>query len=1562
MRIRALVTWLLLVAIVSALWPSSVQAQVQPSAPVSVPSAATKKNVRVIITLKNTLGFERADMHSLEIDARRAQNERDVRGYVQNNKSLLGVVHRELTIVPMVVATVATTDLAQLAKSPLVASISEDKLSPPDMAESTDLIDSRAVNEGGYGGSGQLVAVLDTGVKRNHEFLSGQVVIEACFSTNDPQNQSTSLCPNGTAYETGPGKAAPCANLCDHGTHVAGIIAGKRICIDCGTADQVMMSGVAPDAKIAAIQVFSRFTEVNGGDDICGDGVTTSSCVMSWDSDQIAALQWLVAYKAGWQQNLVAINMSLGGGKSTTACDVADAARAAVVNQLRGLGVATVIASGNEYYTNGISYPACISSAIAVGSTRTRTSGFVAPPSNYNLAIIDQVSSFSNAPTPAANGANANGDRLLDLLAPGSAIYSSVAAGTNTYEVYQGTSMATPHVAGAWAVIKGINPNMSVKDVLALLRNTGRTVTDARNGLVVPRINVGNAVTALRNGNADTQVSSYGLNFGRVTRNQTVYLNVGIQTALSSHQPLATSLTGDSAFFLHSSTCLANLYYRPSCVLTIGFTPTSAQRLQIYAGRLNISIITNGVSRSYDVGLYGRSEPTTPDVGQTQTVVATSRTSTRTRTLFPTIALPVWTMIVAATQTVQRYNLARTAIALNATQFVLNDRLTATAERMAGSATRTRTATTSMTATATAVPIIRTINVAQTRTQQVRDDATATQKVILTDTAIAIDNDKQTATRERVLGSATRTKIPSATRTATSTRSSTVTRSNTLTRSITGTRTTTGTATASATATATITPLVVTESTRVAMSTQVQRVIPLVNESIYAVLMQGTDVITPELSLHTIALARVARVDLPGEKASAMTDVEDRPGLLYVGGRLFKDAMYIQSYEVVAQTPMVRGLRLELGNGEPTAMYATGDRLYVALRYVPQAGGAERYEVRTYDISDPTEIIPVPGLVVTVAGPVNSFVGVPLSNTMVIIAGKRAGATTGYVSSLLLKPTQLQVASTVLWSREIVSAVVRSQVAVLLPQYTLFALDRQDIVVWTVAGGTGVITASPINKVSRIGDYVTIDPTSSQLLVGRYNSGVSTSLHVYDIESRAGLRLRGATNSVTGDGIVRGIVADFGQVMMAAGTTLSRLNAVDLLQTTLTPSETFTPSTTKTPSRTATSTRTTTATTTATTTPTPLPATNRIEAGNNHTCVIDFHDVVKCWGDSAYGQLGNNSTTPQPALVNVNAGALIGVRQIDSSWNHTCARNSDNSIACWGDNAYGELANLGTADLLAPQRSSVVSDTLQVAVGEHHACAITSAHAVFCWGLGTSGQLGNRLGTSSNTPEVVLGITDARQIALGAAYGCAVNGTGILYCWGENGAGQLGTGDTYSAYMAYPIITAGVSEVTAYENTTCLIYGMNKNVFCIGNNQHGQAGATPSSTVPDFVAVSTSTGTALANIVDIEAGMNHICALDSAGFMYCWGDNYYGQSGSSYSAPHRAVKVAALSTIGAPKVVDMALGENHTCALLANNQVKCWGRNNYGQLGDGTTTDSATPVLVSGLNSMLATATATRTP
>ncbi|MCD6387899.1 MAG: S8 family serine peptidase [Desulfobulbaceae bacterium] len=298
----------------------------------------------------------------------------------------------------------------------------------------------------GYGGDGQVVAVLDTGIESSHSFLSGKVVHEACFSTNYASDSASTLCPNGleTQVGTGAGEACTVSSSCDHGTHVAGIVAGK------GTGGTTF-SGVAQDADIMAIQVFSRFDDP----DICTYG---SPCVLSFTSDQISALEHVYAQKDNF--NIAAVNMSLGGGHYASTCDSDSAATKAAIDLLRSVGIATIIASGNDGYTDGISSPACISSAISVGST-TKS---------------DVVSSFSNSA------------QILNILAPGSSINSSVTG--NGFLSFNGTSMAAPHVAGAFAVLRSEAPDASVAEILNALQSTGATITDSRNGIAKSRIQV----------------------------------------------------------------------------------------------------------------------------------------------------------------------------------------------------------------------------------------------------------------------------------------------------------------------------------------------------------------------------------------------------------------------------------------------------------------------------------------------------------------------------------------------------------------------------------------------------------------------------------------------------------------------------------------------------------------------------------------------------------------------------------------------------------------------------------------------------------------------------------------------------------------------------------------------------------------------------------------------------------------------------------------------------------------------------------------------------------------
>ena len=336
-----------------------------------------------------------------------------------------------------------------------VLSVMEDKIVRPVLAESVPLIQGDQAWTAGYDGSGTVVAIVDSGVDRNHPFLGGRVVEEACYSSSIP-GESQSVCPNGQPEQIGAGAAAPCSlPSCMHGTHVAGIAAGN------GSTGGQTFSGVAKNAQIMAVQVFSQIIDT----DFCGGA---PPCMGGYTSDVIAGLErvYTVALSG---RNIVSVNMSLGEGAFSELCD-AEPYKPAIDN-LRAIGIASVVASGNSYSTTSMGSPACVSTAVSVGST---TKG-------------DVVSFFSNVAP------------FLSLFAPGESITSSVPGGG--YEIASGTSMAAPHVAGVWALMRQAAPTASVTTILNALRSTGLPITDNRfwapGTTTAPRVRVFQALASL---------------------------------------------------------------------------------------------------------------------------------------------------------------------------------------------------------------------------------------------------------------------------------------------------------------------------------------------------------------------------------------------------------------------------------------------------------------------------------------------------------------------------------------------------------------------------------------------------------------------------------------------------------------------------------------------------------------------------------------------------------------------------------------------------------------------------------------------------------------------------------------------------------------------------------------------------------------------------------------------------------------------------------------------------------------------------------------------------------
>ena len=451
MRVTAIVTFVVTAALAVLIQPFTAFAQAVTGLDAVSSKAAQVGKIRVIARLSPAAAPEGLAL----VGSTLATAQTNLRSRMLD----VGVAYaRPIAELPLVVLELDQSQLDSLIASGQIAAVQEDRIERAYLADSAPLIGAPDVWAKDVRGAGQAVAILDTGVDRKHPFLVKRVVAEACFSSNSPQFGATTVCPNGQTSETGPNAGRPCAVPgCEHGTHVAGIAAGN------GSPAKVDFSGVAPEASIVAIQVFSRFDDRPGGPNTCASLGTSSPCVLTFISDQIEALQHVrnIADKI----DIAAVNMSLGGGHFTAACD--GDFRKPIVDELLKLGIATVVASGNDFFEDGVGAPACISTVVTVGAT----------------SKSDKIAPFSNS------------SEQLDLLAPGADINSSVPGGG--YDVFDGTSMATPHVAGAFALLASGVPGAGAMEIEKALKDTGVPILDPRNNLKRPRIDVWKALAAL---------------------------------------------------------------------------------------------------------------------------------------------------------------------------------------------------------------------------------------------------------------------------------------------------------------------------------------------------------------------------------------------------------------------------------------------------------------------------------------------------------------------------------------------------------------------------------------------------------------------------------------------------------------------------------------------------------------------------------------------------------------------------------------------------------------------------------------------------------------------------------------------------------------------------------------------------------------------------------------------------------------------------------------------------------------------------------------------------------
>jgi cysteine-rich repeat protein len=376
-----------------------------------------------------------------------------------------------------------------------------------------------------------------------------------------------------------------------------------------------------------------------------------------------------------------------------------------------------------------------------------------------------------------------------------------------------------------------------------------------------------------------------------------------------------------------------------------------------------------------------------------------------------------------------------------------------------------------------------------------------------------------------------------------------------------------------------------------------------------------------------------------------------------------------------------------------------------------------------------------------------------------------------------------------------------------------------------------------------------------------------------------------------------------------------------------------------------------------------------VEAGAAHTCALIEGGRVRCWGLNNAGQLGYGNThnigDNEPA--STPGDVVLGEKasQISSRAHHTCAHLFDQSVRCWGYNGSGQLGqgnleHIGDDEFpFSVNPLTINASILDIAAGGYHTCARVGSGTVRCWGEASSGQLGYGNTTQLTIPltvDVNLGGTVA-MLSAGVDHNCALLDDGKVRCWGRNDHGQLGYGNTNNIgdnevpglVVPVPIMPKGIADGTPIlalalgDSHSCALFETGDQagvVLCWGDNFYGQLGQGNTTTIGDNETLATLYPIDLGgDAVALALGKHHTCALLDDGDLKCWGRNLYGQLGRGDIAHIGDDEVPAdVPPIDLGGVAtSITAGDYHTCAVVDGHEVVCWGFNDYGQLGYGDT-------------------------
>jgi hypothetical protein len=342
-----------------------------------------------------------------------------------------------------------------------------------------------------------------------------------------------------------------------------------------------------------------------------------------------------------------------------------------------------------------------------------------------------------------------------------------------------------------------------------------------------------------------------------------------------------------------------------------------------------------------------------------------------------------------------------------------------------------------------------------------------------------------------------------------------------------------------------------------------------------------------------------------------------------------------------------------------------------------------------------------------------------------------------------------------------------------------------------------------------------------------------------------------------------------------------------------------------------------------------LPKATAVSAGGGHACALLSDATVKCWGSNGRGELGDGTRTRRLTAVAVHD--LAGAVSVSADGAMTCAALADGTARCWGDNSYGQLGDGTKISRSTPVAVQGLTGVVAVSAGIISACALLADHTVACWGDNARGELGNGTRVSSATPVAVPGLTDITAVSTFDQHACALHADGTVSCWGWSS--RLGPVEQAGDRLS-PTLVAGVTDaisVSADAYNSCA-------VLARGVAQCWSPVSRPK-VVPGFAKIKSFSFSHDGQQTD------HTCAVIAGGTVRCQSPYpYEGQTGVGVTLGKGVVTVPGL------RATAVSTASMDTCAVLTDGGIKCWGLNDSGQLGDGTTQKRFRPVSVRGID------------